>query len=460
MTSTLRFTFALLLITAICLHADQNLAAPNLSAIATDFEMTPLQKDTRLGGMVQFGFFLIGGAVSLLVGPATDQVDRVTLLSIVVLSGCVPSMLMSLMVPSSKAGFFYFFLARICTGVAIGGSFPVLFSLSADIFPASQRPFVSACISAATNIGAAVGGLMSGIIGPRYGWRAPFRIVAVPAFICAILVRVLLVDPRSEKRAKAAKEESVVHNQYAAAWLGGKEAETAGYVRMEELDFTKFKRVLDVRTNMLIFAQSLPGCIPLSCITTFMADYFVVEQGMKVTASTSVTAIFGISCLCFAFTGGMLGQRMMDNREKREQLPLLMSGATCCAAIPFMMLVNSPKSAISTESGSPTVFAFFLALLGGCAAVTGPNIRAILMNVNDSEVRGTVFSAFTLTDDLGKGLGPSIIVAMTAIFGRRLAYTLAFSFWWFSGFVLMCLRTSLPRDTARGSSLLPINKSK
>merc|ERR1719356_373601 len=148
MAAELRGTFALLLITAICLHADQNLAAPNLSAIAEDFQMTPLQKDTRLGGMVQFGFFLIGGAVSLLVGAATDQVDRVSLLSAVVCSACVPSLMMSLWVPSSKAGFFYFFMARICTGVAIGGSFPVLFSLAADVFPASQRTFVSACISA------------------------------------------------------------------------------------------------------------------------------------------------------------------------------------------------------------------------------------------------------------------------------------------------------------------------
>ena len=40
--------------------------------------------------------------------------------------------------------------------------------------------------------------------------------------------------------------------------------------------------------------------------------------------------------------------------------------------------------------------------------LAGPNIRAVLMNVNPSERRGTVFSAFTLCDDLGKGLGPSI----------------------------------------------------
>lgn len=460
MSNELRLTFALLLVTAVCLHADQNLAAPNLSAIADDFQMTPLQKDTRLGGMVQFGFFLIGGAVSLLVGPATDQVDRVTLLSIVVLSGCGPSLLMSLWVPSTKAGFFYFFLARICTGVAIGGSFPVLFSLSADLFPPSQRAFVSACISAATNVGAAVGGLMAGVVGPRWGWRAPFRIVALPAFVCAALVRVLLVDPRSVKRAKLAKEDSQsLHNPAFAAWLGGKEElANPGYMRMEELDFGKFKRILEVRSNVLVFAQSLPGCIPLSCIVTFLADYLAVEQGMKVGASTAVTAVFGVSCLCFALSGGMLGQRLYNTNK--DLVPVLMSVATAVAALPFIILVNSPRVAVTSAEGRPTVLAFFLALLGGCAAVTGPNVRAVLMHVNDSEVRGTVFSAFTLTDDLGKGLGPSIIVAMTAILGRRTAYTLAFSFWWLSSLLLLGLRACLPSDASRGSDLVLPMKTK
>merc|ERR1712039_63157 len=106
------------------------------------------------------------------------------------------------------------------------------------------------------------------------------------------------------------------------------------------------------------------------------------------------------------------------------------------------------------SSGSPTIWAIFLALLGGSAAVAGPNIRAILMNVNESETRGTVFSAFTLFDDLGKGLGPSIIVAATAIFGRRASYTFAFMLWWLSGTFLYSLRKTLPRDAARGGGSL------
>ncbi len=40
---------------------------------------------------------------------------------------------------------------------------------------------------------------------------------------------------------------------------------------------------------------------------------------------------------------------------------------------------------------------------------SGPNIKAMLMNVNEAESRGAVFAAFTLMDDLGKGLGPGIV---------------------------------------------------
>ena len=39
----------------------------------------------------------------MLVGPAADQFDRINVLCCVVLCGCIPSLLMSLMVPSTKA---------------------------------------------------------------------------------------------------------------------------------------------------------------------------------------------------------------------------------------------------------------------------------------------------------------------------------------------------------------------
>lgn len=344
-----------------------------------------------------------------------------------------------------------------CTGVAIGGSFPVLFSLSADVFPASQRALVSGALSAAGNIGAALGSLMSGVVGPKYGWRRPFTCVAIPALACALLVRLFLKDPRTQRKLKA-KREQVVANEAFSAWSGGQDMIGEGHISIEDFDLTKFQKVLAVKSNKLIFAQALPGCIPISIIVTFLADYLVTEQGMDVQASTAVTATFGVSCLCFGIGGGILGQYLYNNRNKNYFCWLIVAGM-CCAAVPFIALINSPKALITSESGRPTFFALFLALCGGSTALAGPNIRTVLMNVNPSELRGTVFSAFTLCDDLGKGLGPSFVVLLVSILGRRQAFTLAFAIWWLSGAIASGLRHSLPSDAARGGgSLLPTKK--
>merc|ERR1712014_87562 len=127
-----------------------------------------------------------------------------------------------------------------------------------------------------------------------------------------------------------------------------------------------------------------------------------------------------------------------------------------CASLPFMVLVHSPQTLVTSAAGRPTMVALFLALCGGCAAFAGPNIRLILMNINPSERRGTVFSAFTLCDDLGKGIGPTVVVTLVSLFGRRLAFTIAFAGWWGSAAIITGLRTSLVSDASRGGdSFLP-----
>jgi len=422
--SSLRYTFGLILLTSMFLHADQNLAAPSLTAIARDFRMTDAEKDSKLGGLVQFGFFLIGGFVSIFIGPLADKMDRATLLSLVVIAGSLPCLL-TLWIPDSRSGFWFFFAARVTTGISIGGSFPVLYSLCGDLFPSSQRSFVAACVGASCNIGAALGGVMAGIVGPLYGWRVPFAVVAVPAIALAVLVKFTLKDPR------AGKKSEVQTHEWVNAWAGGRSVDpnaiNAGYINLEELDMSKFKDVGKIPVNKWLFLQAIPGCIPISVIVTFLSDYLTVQQRMDVKASTGITAVFGISCLIFSFQGGAIGQRLW-NTNKNMFFNVL---AICnfCAAFPFIALINLPFYQITTDYGKPTWLAYFLAALGGITAFAGPNIRAVFMNVNPSEIRGTVFSAFTLCDDLGKGFGPSIIVLLISAFGRRLAFTIAFLLW-------------------------------
>merc|ERR1712113_471320 len=146
---------------------------------------------------------------------------------------------------------------------------------------------------------------------------------------------------------------------------------------------------------------------------------------------------------------GIIGQSLFDSRQK-DRFCFLIAASMVLASLPFMMLVHSPQALITSVSGRPTLLAFFLAICGGCAAHGGPNVRLVLMNVNPSERRGTVFSAFTLCDDLGKGLGPTVVVTLVSLFGRRTAFTIAFTGWWASAAILSQLRTSLKGDASSG----------
>lgn len=62
------------------------------------------------------------------------------------------------------------------------------------------------------------------------------------------------------------------------AWAGGAKRfaeiqQEQGYIRMEDLDFTKFRDVGAIKTNKYILLQAIPGCIPISLILTFLPDY-------------------------------------------------------------------------------------------------------------------------------------------------------------------------------------------
>lgn len=53
-------------------------------------------------------------------------------------------------------------LTRLLTGVSVGGAFPLLYSLLGDMFPISQRAFVSSFIQIATGAGVFVGQVRCG----------------------------------------------------------------------------------------------------------------------------------------------------------------------------------------------------------------------------------------------------------------------------------------------------------
>ena len=197
-------TVALLALTTLFLFADQNLMAPNLSAIAADLGMTEAERDKKLGGDIAVAFFVLGAPVALLVGALTDTFNRRNLFVAVVVLGEAPC-LATAWVRSYGA----LFATRMLTGISIGGSLPLLYSLVGDLVPPSRRSAVSAGIGIAQGAGVALGQVLAGYVGQDGNWRMPFVLVAGPALALAFAVLLLVEEPRrgAQEAALAASSE-------------------------------------------------------------------------------------------------------------------------------------------------------------------------------------------------------------------------------------------------------------
>ena len=434
-------SLAVLFFTCLAVNSDQLISAPNLTRISQDFSLTLSERDSYVGALIQFGFYVSAGFFSILSGPVIEVIDRSKLLAgLAILSSILACT--SGLVPLGRSGYFYFLLIRVCTGVSVGITLPTAFSLLGDLVPVNRRTTMSAFVTTSCAGGAAIGQAIAGLAGSGSSWRAPYFIVACFSFTASVLCFLVLSDPRietlgEERRSGTSTPET--RNKAASAWRsdGRQISRQKPALSMEDLNWSKFHSVLNVATNRLIFAQSMPGCIAWSSIATFLPDFIHKELGFSVKASTGVMAAFAISGLLCSLIGSGIGQSIYN--QNRHQLPIFVSTCIVAGAVPLIFLVLF---------GGGSFFTLLLAVAGGLAATAGPNLKGMLMNANPSTDRGTVFSMFNLIDNFGKGLGPSVLVLITWISGsRRIGFALVFSLWFVSSWIASRLESCLNEDT-------------
>jgi len=181
------------------LFADQNLMAPNLTAIGTfalifidettnystlfyqakEFGFSNAEKNQKLGGDIALGnlfvstfimlkiiiyhnflgFFLVGGVAALLIGYLADTFNRFLLFGMVVVCGELAS-ISTYFVET----YLQLFIFRIITGISSGGATPIVFSLLGDMYKQSNRIYASSVVGVAISGGTAAGQLMSGAL--------------------------------------------------------------------------------------------------------------------------------------------------------------------------------------------------------------------------------------------------------------------------------------------------------
>lgn len=113
-----------------------------------------------------------------------------------------------------------------------------------------------------------------------------------------------------------------------------------------------------------------------------------------------------------AIGGGYIGQWLYNNVSKAA-MPVFCGTSVASAAFPMWWLLNADLTA------QPFWLILLPAVLTGMLSGTaGPLNKAMLLNVNEPETRGVALAWQSMTDDLGKGLGPALVAALIAKLGR------------------------------------------
>merc|ERR1711975_141144 len=64
-----------------------------------------------------------------------------------------------------------------------------------DLFRPEARSLPSTIVTAAMGVGILIGQVLSGLLGPTYGWRMIFAIVSLPGFLVSFLTLYLTKEP-------------------------------------------------------------------------------------------------------------------------------------------------------------------------------------------------------------------------------------------------------------------------
>lgn len=278
--------------------------------------------------------------------------------------------------------------ARATVGVGEASFGTVSPGLIADFFPKERRGQVLAWFYVAIPVGSALGYLLGGVLGQRYGWHAAFLMVGIPGLLFAVPVALLRAPPRGGDAPHPIPEGEGIKASGGYAALSRNRSFVCNTLAMAAMTFA-----------IGGLAQWIPSFL-------YRVHALDVARGNTLFGATTVLAgILG------TLTGGWLGDRWQKRSGKGYLLVSgwgFLIGAPCAAwAILAPDLVGCIAAIFVAE--------FFLFLN------TGP-LNTVIVNVTSPAVRAMAFAVnIFFIHALGDAVSPPILGWLSDQWGVRSA---------------------------------------
>jgi len=197
------------------------------------------------------------------------------------------------------------------TLVGIGEASFVILSPTfvADMFPVEKRGRVMGVFYLAIPVGTALGYLLGGFLGPKYGWRTPFYVGAAPGVFLALLLLLIpepplgQFDPPESKAPDRDTLKSLLHNPaFLTATLGMAMMTFAlGGLQVWEPTFLQRARGYSLLGANLLFASStIVNGLAASLLGGWISDRLLRRNKSAHYLVSAVSLGLGIPAMCIA----------------------------------------------------------------------------------------------------------------------------------------------------------------
>jgi len=359
-------TAALLLLTALNFlnYIDRNILYAVQPLIQREFALT----DTQIG-LLTSAFFVCYMVASPLITPLADRYSRRWIIALGAFVWSAATLLSAVTHTYSEL-----LLRHVIVGIGEATFVAISPALLADLYPEQIRGRVMGLFYLATPVGSALGYIVGGYLGHRYGWRAPFLVSALPGFLLGAAVLGLREPTRgaSDHVADTFERGSIrglLHNKdYWSITLAG---------------------------AMMTFA--------IGGLQVWMPTFLVRVRHLPLDrANTIFGAMTVVSGTVATLLGGWLGDRLLRRTPAAYQL---VSGVGMALAIPAIV--------VAIYSHGPAMFPaiflgeFFLLLN------TAP-LNAAMVNSVSARIRATALAINVFTIHLlGDAFSPTLIGAIS-----------------------------------------------
>src|SRR5215472_17165433 len=243
-------------------------------------------------------------------------------------------------------------------------------TLVADLFPVERRGRMLSIFYLGLPVGSALGILLGGPLGERFGWRVPFMLAGIPGFLLAFIFWLLPEPVRGQTEVVAESPE-----------------------RSTVLGLVRNGAFITASLGIAAYTFSVGG------LQVWIPTFLHRVRGMSVSRAAIVFGLIAaINGIVATMAGGWMGDRML---KRHDGAYYRFSGLAMLVAVPLMIAAVY----VSGQLMLPAIFfAVFMLLIN-----TGPANTALVNSV-DPAIRSTALAVNTFViHALGDAFSPYLI---------------------------------------------------